>query len=248
MYDSLGKYGILNAVATSNEIYDVDLFGDMPSTCPSKYLIATTNIDQKGQLRGAFGFKNIDLGAPGESTRTTLRNNNYGTIGGTSSASPQVAGAIALAYSVECNNIDDLSLNKPDSLALSIKKYILSTTKKTPSIEQNTVTGGLLNLNNLNNKVTLNCEDLILSLNSKILKREETKVFPNPFNETLTISLKENKQYKYLIFNLNNQLVKSGYTENKEQIIDLSMIQKGVYLLKIEKEKTTISIQKIIKI
>jgi subtilisin family serine protease len=43
MYDSLGVLGILSAGATANANYDVDAQGDIPTACPSDWLITVTN-------------------------------------------------------------------------------------------------------------------------------------------------------------------------------------------------------------
>lgn len=250
MYDSLGKYGILNAVATSNSIYDVDLFGDMPSSCPSNYLIAATNINQKGELKGAFGKTNIDLGAPGSATKSTLRNNNYGAIGGTSSASPLVAGAIALAYSTDCDAIDNLSMNYPDSLARIIKNHIIETTKPIASIEENTLSQGLLNINNLNRSIEFNCDNLIVTSidNTKPKILSGINVFPNPTNGIINISINNSENLGYSIININGKIIKKGNIFRKEVKIDLTNLEKGIYILNILKKGISIHNQKVIKI
>src|SRR5262249_49534599 len=95
MYDSLGKYGILNAAATTNSNVDVDVVGDIPTACPSEYLITVTNTTAADELYPAgYGVLTIDLGAPGASIYTTTPNNGYSTATGTSPATPHVAGAI----------------------------------------------------------------------------------------------------------------------------------------------------------
>ena len=43
MYDTLGKYGILNAGAGPNNNVNVDVVGDLPTACPSEYLITWTS-------------------------------------------------------------------------------------------------------------------------------------------------------------------------------------------------------------
>jgi hypothetical protein len=39
LYDSLGKVGIVSSIATSNNDVNVDVKGDIPSLCPSKYTV-----------------------------------------------------------------------------------------------------------------------------------------------------------------------------------------------------------------
>jgi len=93
-YDALGEVGIINVTATTNgNDTDVDIEGDMPTTCPSDYLIAVTNTSRSDtKVDGAgIGSEHIDLGAPGGAANTgsvTLGStNSYDeSFGGTSSA------------------------------------------------------------------------------------------------------------------------------------------------------------------
>ncbi|NJO87124.1 MAG: S8 family serine peptidase, partial [Lewinella sp.] len=68
LYDSLGHYGILNVGATVNSNVDVDVVGDLPTTCPSNFLIAVTNVNTQNVkvTNAGFGRLSIDLGAFGE--------------------------------------------------------------------------------------------------------------------------------------------------------------------------------------
>ena len=50
MYDSLGKYGILNVTATTNNNVNVEVAGDIPTTCTSHYIISVNNTNNKGEL------------------------------------------------------------------------------------------------------------------------------------------------------------------------------------------------------
>jgi len=131
LYDSLGTVGILNCGATANENINVDEVGDLPTTCPSDYLIGVTNVNRTGEKENQAGFGriNIDLGAFGEDTYTLRRNNGYGTFGGTSGATPHVTGAIGLLYSAPCNTFGDLVKASPAGAALLVRKYILEGVK-----------------------------------------------------------------------------------------------------------------------
>src|SRR5690606_20623526 len=42
-YDDLGAYGILSAGATANANWNIDTMGDVPTACPSDYMVAVTN-------------------------------------------------------------------------------------------------------------------------------------------------------------------------------------------------------------
>jgi hypothetical protein len=97
-YESLGSAGILGICATTNSNSDVDMFGDMPTTCPSDYLIAVTNtgMDDQKKMFAGYGKMHIDLGAPGTPSYSTHLGHDYGEFIGTSAAAPQVSGSVGI--------------------------------------------------------------------------------------------------------------------------------------------------------
>jgi hypothetical protein len=149
-YDTLGVHGILNAGATINGNQNVDEIGDLPTACPSDFMISVTNLNCTGNKIGSagFGLETIDLGAPGQGTWTAAEGNTYGGFGGTSGATPHVAGAIALLYSAPCSQLGQLSIDAPGEAALLVRQAILEGVKPNPSLDSITVTGGTLNLYN----------------------------------------------------------------------------------------------------
>ncbi len=152
-FDTLGAAGILSVAATANLAVDVDLTGDLPTACPSDYLIAVTSLqrnDEKALLAG-WGAKNIDLGAYGQNVFTLGEGNTYGQFSGTSYAAPQVTGAIALLYSMPNANLIALAKNDPAAAARWVKELLLTTTTPNLSLVGLTSTGGRLNLFNLLN-------------------------------------------------------------------------------------------------
>ncbi|CAA6828926.1 MAG: Unknown protein [uncultured Aureispira sp.] len=158
-YDTLGSYGILNVAATANANVDVDIAGDLPTTCPSDYLVAVTNINKIGQkdFGAAYGNTSIDLGAFGSGVYTTKAPSGFGTFGGTSAACPHVTGAIALLYSGACSNFMAYSLVYPDSAALKMKAYLLNGVVPISDLSGRSVSGGYLNLNNSLNICVNDC-------------------------------------------------------------------------------------------
>ncbi len=148
MYDSLGKYGVLSAGATINSNVNVDIDGDLPTQCPSDYLIAVTNVDKTDTKVGGagYGINSIDLGAFGADAYTLEKGGTYGGFGGTSGATPHVAGAVALMYSVPCQEFAQLVENDPELGAYLIKQYMLNSTDANSSLNGKTLSGGRLNL------------------------------------------------------------------------------------------------------
>jgi serine protease len=147
MYDTLGKYGILNAGAGPNLNVNVDVFGDLPTACPSEYLITLTNMNRHDNKVGQapVGPTTIDLGAHGEGTWTTTTN-GYAGFGGTSGATPHVTGTIGLIYSASCPSFAVIAKANPSRAAELARDYILNTVDPNPSLANLTTTGGRLNL------------------------------------------------------------------------------------------------------
>ncbi|HPI32651.1 MAG TPA: S8 family serine peptidase, partial [candidate division Zixibacteria bacterium] len=148
MFDSLGAYGVLSAAATANIGMDIDANGDVPTACPSDYLIAVTNTTSSDVRNSGAGWgaASIDLGAPGTSVYSTLLGGGYGNKTGTSMASPHVAGAVGFMYSAASPVVIDLARRRPDSVALLIRQAILDGVDSIGSLTGVTVTGGRLNL------------------------------------------------------------------------------------------------------
>jgi len=169
-YDSLGAAGILSAGAGPNLNINIDTQGDIPTTCPSNFMIAVTNTTRTDARNSGAGYGpiNMDLGAPGTSILSTVQTNSYGLLTGTSMATPQVTGAIGLLHAGAHSSFIQLMKNDPDSAALLFKQFILSSVDTIPSMISTTVSKGRLNVhkmllkvNTVNNSAILNLTALI---------------------------------------------------------------------------------------
>ena len=149
-YDELGKEGILSCGATANLGINIDVEGDLPTGCSSDFLISVTNMNRNDEKENnaGYGLQSIDLGAFGEGTYTTNGNNGYSEFGGTSGATPHVAGTVALLYSAPCVQFSNLVKDDPSLAAFLVKDYILNGVEPIESLDGITVTGGRLNINN----------------------------------------------------------------------------------------------------
>ncbi len=148
MYDALGAQGVLSAAATANQNWNVDVVGDMPTACPSDFLIAVTSTTIGNDLyfRAAWGPTTIDLGAPGEDILSTSLNNGYALRTGTSQASPHVAGAVALLVAAGSPAQLQAYRARPADIALALKEVLLRTVDPVMSLQGRCVSGGRLNL------------------------------------------------------------------------------------------------------
>jgi serine protease len=146
-YDSMGRVGIVSVGSTDNVNKNVDTEGDIPSTCPSDYLIVATSSDRNDLKASdaAFGVIHVDVAAPGKDILTTSINGGYSNQSGTSFASPVVAGLVALAYSTNCTDFTNLSKTNPSQAALIMKDKILKNIDLIPSLAGKIKTGGRVN-------------------------------------------------------------------------------------------------------
>lgn len=147
MYDEMGNVGILSCGAGPNLNVNVDVVGDVPSACPGNYLIGITNTtsDDVKYTGAGYGINNIDIGAPGTSIYSTLPNNNYGNMTGTSMATPQVSGTIALMYAALPEEMMIACKNDPANFCLSVRHHLLNGADHLPSLDGLVAAGRRLN-------------------------------------------------------------------------------------------------------
>ncbi|MDQ6811666.1 MAG: S8 family serine peptidase [Actinomycetota bacterium] len=139
--DTLGANNILFVTAAGNtgDNNDEEAVRRYPCGYDRPTEICVTATDNNDQLPkwANYGPHTVDLGAPGVSIYSTLREGNYGYLSGGSMASPQVAGAAALILSVS-----------PSLSATELKADILEHVDPLPALAGKVSTGGRLNVCN----------------------------------------------------------------------------------------------------
>jgi subtilisin family serine protease len=139
LFDSISaaeNADILFVAAAGNNSSD----NDATPTYPASYEVpnvvavaATTHTDALATFSN-YGGTSVDLGAPGASILSTTPNASYGTLSGTSMATPHVSGVAALMLSVQ-----------PTMDVHTLKASLLQAVDPLPSLSGRTVTGGRIN-------------------------------------------------------------------------------------------------------
>ncbi len=128
-------------VAAAGNAYgnDNDQFPHYPSSYDLPNIIAVAAMDRNDELASfsSIGLTSVDLGAPGEDIFSTFPANDYGSISGTSMATPHVSGAASL-----------LDAGPFGLSSLEIKETLLFTADLLDSLSVKTVSGGRLNTDN----------------------------------------------------------------------------------------------------
>lgn len=150
LYDSLGHAGILSIVSVPNEDLDLDIHYDMPTDCPSEFIITVTNTNQFDNkvLNAGYGRLSVDLAAPGDKSYTISNTGEYAYFGGTSAAAPYVSGTVGLLYSVSSKDLSEQIKVAPAYVANNMKRYILNGVEKISDLSNKSVSGGRLNIYN----------------------------------------------------------------------------------------------------
>ncbi len=242
-YDSLGKVGVLNFGATDNSNKNVDVVGDLPSTCPSNYLVVVTATDANDikNTNAAYGPINVDIAAPGQSIYT-LNGNNFGFTSGTSLSCPIAAGIAALAYSAPCAKLTDYAKSNPSGAALYLKSVMMNTVDKITSLQNLIVSGGRVNAFKTLQKIMTDCPTLNVGINDPQTTEVAVKIFPNPTNNLVywSIDLSDGIN-EFQVYDLQGRVVQEKKLASNQNngSIDLQNLLNGVYFVKFRNKETS---------
>lgn len=129
--------GMLNVAAAGNDGTNNDNNGLYPASYNLDNIISVGNSTRNDTRAGNsnFGLNSVHLFAPGSQIASTIINNGYANLSGTSMASPHVAGAAALVLAAS-----------PSADYTFIRNRILETVDPLPVFANNSITGGRLNV------------------------------------------------------------------------------------------------------
>jgi serine protease len=236
-FDSLGTYGIVSIAATTNNAIDVDVQGDLPTTCNSDYLITVTNSNRRDEpVNAGYGNSSIDLYAPGDEVFTT-RMEGYGLFYGTSAACPHVTGAVALLYAAPSRLLTDFRKKDPAAFGLIIKDCLLGGVDMLPSLRHRTLSGGRLSLYGALLKLRQKFPDIPIPAGSKDDFAIVT-IIPNPVSADFRVRFSVAAAGRFLlalydplgrkVFSAQQILYSAG---THERYIPGSGLSDGVYFL-----------------
>lgn len=175
--------GILFVAAAGNEHSNSDKHKYFPADYGLSNIISVTAINPKTQVLSSsnYGVETVDIAAPGEEIKSTLPNNAYGTMTGTSQATAWVSGAAAVVMAYKENfSADDT------------KKYLITTGDGAETLVNKTGTARKLNLYKALTildsgigvtgvqAVNVNRETPIFSPESRLYKNEKDSTDRNP--------------------------------------------------------------------
>ena len=117
--------------------YNIDLFPVYPASLPYDNIISVGNLLFNGRLDDTsnYGPTAVDIAAPGCYILSTIPDNSYAFMTGTSMAAPMVTGAAALIYSA-----------RPDLSLTDVRTAIISTAHKLAPLKGRMISSGMLDV------------------------------------------------------------------------------------------------------
>ncbi len=259
LYDSLGSVGVIGVSAVTNRNIDVDKLGDIPTLCPSRFLVTVNLCDINDQFASSgYSSTSVDLSAPGNGLYTTIPTSfnttfPYKKESGTSFASPQVASSIALIESIVCKKYLNLKKTNIDSALNLMLSWLKAGVKSSSDLSDKTAWSGRLDVYLFFDQMRQWCEsndsDFVLG---RIIdsKNNEIKVYPNPVEGSSKIfmnyySVKEDTHIA--ITDASGRRIDANieYLENNLLAIH-SDLRAGIYFIRVEVDGGKTFVQKII--
>lgn len=151
--------------AAGNDNINTDVTPHYPSSYSLANIISVTTTKNDDSQYYNYGATSVDLGAPGRYIYSTLPGGLYGSMSGTSMATPHVTGAAAL-----------LLAYKTDLTVAQIKTALVNTGDELASLSGKTVSGRRLNVYNALNSVLPVNHPPVASINDTYAGNEDEAI------------------------------------------------------------------------
>lgn len=137
LYQAIADSSMLFVVAAGNDGTNNDDIPCYPASYELDNIISVANLNYNGALHHTsnYGAVSVDLAAPGSYIFSTVSENYYDYMTGTSMAAPMVTAAAAMLYSYH----GDITL-------ADVREILLSSVTKLDSLSGVVASGGMLNL------------------------------------------------------------------------------------------------------
>lgn len=153
---AIKNYSGLLVCAAGNDNINIDNTPQYPASYDYNNIISvgsTNRDDEKSEFneieKSNYGSKSVDLFAPGSSILSTVPNNSYQNMNGTSMAAPMVTGVASLIMG-----------RNPSFTASTVKNILLSAVDQVPGIKNLCLTSGRLNADKAFNNFSFNTIEL----------------------------------------------------------------------------------------
>ncbi len=136
--DYIGKnYGVLVVVAAGNDTQNIDTILTYPASYDNDNLMVVASTQRRGGLSffSNYGAKNVDLASPGSDIFSTIPNNSYANMSGTSMATPNAVGVAAEVLS-----------HHPELGPVELKNHLMATVGPVPTFAGKMVAAGRIDL------------------------------------------------------------------------------------------------------
>lgn len=131
------KYGVLVIAAAGNDSDDIDKNPTYPASFNNENLLIVAATSKAGKMSSFsnYGQINVDVAAPGSNIYSTTPNNNYGSMSGTSMATPTTVGVAA-----------EILSHNPNLTLSQLKNILINSVTKIDGLKNKMVSGGRIDL------------------------------------------------------------------------------------------------------
>ncbi len=135
--DAIGKKGVLVIASAGNDTSNNDINLKYPASFDSKTMMVVAATDSYGNMSdfSNYGYKSVDIAAPGSDIFSTINDNKYYSASGTSMASPNATGVAAMVLGYF-----------PQLKPTALKNLLMNTVDKVPELKGQVLSGGRINM------------------------------------------------------------------------------------------------------